>query len=400
MSKDKYTFQTYCVKECKDSKSTKPHQLPLYATSSFEMNSVQDAIDVFKGNKFGHVYSRYGNPTIDGVAQKIADLEALGTEKDASALMTSSGMSAISTLLYALGSNGDVVLTQGNLYGGTTELLEKVISRHGIKTTFLNFRDLNGVEEYLNNHKVTFIYLETPANPTLDCVDLVKVQKLAERYGVITIIDNTFCTPYIQQPIKLGIDYVIHSSTKYLNGHGNSISGVIVGTDQEGMKKVWTTLKLMGGTCNAWDAWLLNNGLKTLGIRMDRQCENALFLAQELEKLDGIGRVNYPGLTSFSNHSIAASQMSKFGGMLSFEVGKTIDDAIRFIDNLSLCTHAPTLGDIDTLVLHPATSSHLNVDKSLCEEYGISDSLVRMSVGIENQYDLLRDIQEAIGLTF
>lgn len=394
---NKSSIQTFCVKESKDNKTTSPHQLPLYATSSFEMESVDDAIEIFTGKTKGHVYSRYGNPTIDAVGQKVADMESFGLGIDAFGLLTSSGMSAISTLLMSLLNAGDEIITQGNLYGGTTELFQKIISKQGVKTHFIKFDDEELLKKTLDNNPMCkIIYLETPANPTLSCIDLKAISTLAKSYGIVTIVDNTFCTPYLQQPFKHGIDYIIHSSTKYLNGHGNSIGGVIVGKRNESTHAIWTALKLIGSTTNAWDAWLLNNGLKTLSIRMDKHSENALFLAENLALTDGIGKVNYCGLENNRYYTIAKKQMAQFGGMISFEIDGGKREAVRFIDQLNLCTHAPTLGDVDTLILHPATSSHLNIDQSLRDEYGITDNLVRMSVGIENKTDLLNDIKEAL----
>ncbi len=397
MNKLKTSFQTLCVSERKDNKSNDPHQLPIYATSSFKMESTDDAIDIFTGKKKGHAYGRYGNPTIDTVAQKIADLEGYGLEMDTYCYLTSSGMSAISTLIYSLAKSGDAVLTQGNLYGGTTELLKNVFSNHGINSYFIDFDDTDGIKGFIKSHPdVKIFYIETPTNPTLACIDLQKINKIAKEFNLITILDNTFCTPYIQQPLKFGIDFVIHSTTKYLNGHGNSIAGAIVGHRVDFQKQIWTTLKLIGSTCNPWDAWLINNGLKTLALRMDKQCSNAMFIAQELSKMKVIKKVNYNGLQDNKYHEIAKKQMNQFGGMLSFEVGNNIYDAKIFIDHLQICTHATTLGDVDTLVLHPATSSHLNVDKQVRESYGITDNLVRMSVGIEDKDDLLNDIKQAI----
>jgi methionine-gamma-lyase len=306
-------------------------------------------------------------------------------------------MSAISTVLYACLSAGDGILTQGNLYGGTTELLKKVAQRHGINTYFIDFNDINQIEHAMSSYgEIKMIYLETPANPTLACVDLEYLVGLAKKKGILTMIDNTFCTPYVQQPLKYGIDFVIHSTTKFLNGHGNSISGAIISKRIDLRHRVWETLKLMGATCNPFDAWLLHNGLKTLALRMDKHCNNALYLAQKLKEHDSIERVNYNGLPDNPYHEIAKRQMNQFGGMLSFEIKGDVEMTKQFIDALTICTHAPTLGDVDTLVLHPATSSHLNVDRALRESNGITDNLVRMSVGIEEAEDIYQDVIQAL----
>lgn len=397
MSNKQIRFDSLCVKEYKDNRSTTPHQLPIYATSSFNFEDMEEGIDIFTGKKSGHAYGRYGNPTIDTVSQKLADMEAFGTGLDAYGFLTSSGMSAISTVLISLLKNGDAILTQNDLYGGTTEMLLKVIANSGIKSIFADLTDLDAVESILQqNRTIKMLYFETPANPTMRCIDIKAMVRLAKKYGVTTCVDNTFCTPVIQQPLSLGVDFVIHSTTKYLNGHGNSIAGVIIGHKQELKKQIWTTLKLLGTTCNPWDAWLINNGMKTLSIRMERHSHNAMAVAEYLDIHPKIMRVNYNGLPNHPYHEVANSQMKTFGGMLSFEIDGDLPQVLSILNKLTFCTKAPTLGDVDTLVLHPATSSHLNVDKSVREASGITDGLVRLSVGIENSQDIIDDLSQAL----
>jgi len=213
---------------------------------------------------------------------------------------------------------------------------------------------------------------------------------------VTTVIDNTFCTPYLQQPLMYSIDLCLHSTTKYLNGHGNSICGAVIGLDKEKMSKVWEAMKLVGTNSNAFDAWLLNNGLKTLALRMDAHCANTKELAGWLESLPEVEKVNYPGLESHPDHVLAQKQMKKAGGMLSFELRGGLEAGLRFMNRLKLCTLAPTLGDVDTLVLHPASSSHLKVPREVRILNGISDGLIRLSVGIENVDDIKEDLLQAI----
>jgi methionine-gamma-lyase len=397
MSTQKISIDSMCVKEIKEKRTTQPHQLPIYATSSFEFVNMEQGIDIFTGKESGHVYSRYGNPTIDTVSQKLADLEAFGTGLNAYGYLTSSGMSAISTLILSLVKSGETILTQGDLYGGTTELLLKVIAQSGIKTIFTDLTVIDQVDYLLQtNRNIKLLYLETPANPTMKCIDMVQIARLAKKYGVITCVDNTFCTPIIQQPLALGIDFVIHSTTKYLNGHGNSISGVMIGHDIKYQKQIWTTLKLIGSTCNAWDAWLINNGLKTLALRMKKHSENAMTVATYLSNHPRVKKVNYNGLTDHPYHEVASRQMKQFGGMLSFEVDGTLAQVLAMINKMQFCAMAPTLGDVDTLVLHPATSSHLNVDKVQREANGITDGLIRLSVGIEDAEDIIHDLENAM----
>lgn len=391
-------FGSKCVHELSDFRTTKPHQLPIYATSSFEFESIDQGIAIFEGKEKGHVYGRYGNPTIEAVAQKIALLEAHGLDINAHAILVSSGMSAIATLMMACLKSGDKILTQGNLYGGTTELFIKVFQPLGIETILTDLKDLNQVEALVREDpRIRMIYFETPANPTLACVDIAALAQIAQNYQRWTAIDNTFCTPYLQQPFAHGVDFIIHSTTKYLNGHGNSIAGAIVGKDPDWMKKkVWTIMKLNGSNCNPFDAWLTNNGLKTLEIRMDRHCQNAMAIARFLEQQESISRVNYNGLESHPDHELAKKQMKDFGGMLSFELKGGLEAGIAFMNKIRFCTLAPTLGDVDTLILHPASMSHLNVAKEIRLRNGITDGLIRLSVGIESVEDIIADLEQAL----
>jgi len=394
---EKLQFESICVHELNNPLTTQPHQLPIYATSSFDFENLEQGESIFRGNEIGHVYGRYGNPTVDAVAHKIAALESFGSELEAQGIMTSSGMSAISTLFMGLLQSGDAILTQGNLYGGTTELLLKILQPLGIGIYLVDLNNAELVEDKLREHpSIKMIYFETPSNPTLDCVDINILVSLAKKYDKITCADNTFATPYLQQPLLLGVDYVIHSTTKYLNGHGNSISGAIIGTDSIGMKKIWTAMKLVGTNCNPFDAWLTYMGMKTLPLRMEKHCDNANRLATYLSTNQKVITVNHPSLSSHRHHEIAKKQMKNFGAMLSFELSGGLDAGIKFMNSLKMCSLAPTLGDVDTLILHPATMSHINVAKEIREQNGITDGLIRVSVGIEAIDDIIEDIERGL----
>lgn len=396
--KNNLGFGSLCVHDFTKKIENPSHQLPIYATSSFSFETLQEGIDIFSGKKEGHLYSRYGNPTIDTVADKITKLETFGLNIEAKGLLFSSGMAAISSLLMASVKSGDQILTQNNLYGGTTYLLDEILKPLGVASIFVDFSDLENVESLLQkNPNIKMIYLESPANPTLACVDLEKTAALAKKYKVKTTIDNTFPTPYLQQPFKFGIDFVIHSTTKYLNGHGNSISGIVIGRDVDFMlTKVWKIMKLVGTNSNAFDAWMLNNGLKTLELRMDRHCSNADSLAHFLQKNKNVAHVNYPSLSTHPDFDLAKKQMRASGGMLSFELKGGFDAGLQFMNRLKFCTIAPTLGDVDTLIVHPASMSHMNIPKAKREAVGITDGLIRVSVGIENVQDIISDIEQAI----
>jgi methionine-gamma-lyase len=387
------------VREIADNRTTTPHVLPIYATSSFVFDDIDQGIEIFKNIESGHAYSRYANPTVDTVATKIAALETHGLNVEATAVMTSSGMSAISTLMLGVLKAGDKVLTQGNLYGGTTELLKGILGQFGVETLFTDLRDLEKVESLLRGDKqIRMLYCETPANPTLACVDIAALAGITRQHGVFCAIDNTFPTPLLQQPFAYGVDFIVHSTTKYLNGHGNSMAGIVLGLDKKIMREgVWRAMKLAGTNCSPFEAWLTYNGLKTLALRMERHCSNALELALFLEKHPAVARVNYPGLVSHPDHLLAKRQMpGGFGGMLSFELKGGMEAGIKCMNKVQFCTLAPTLGDVDTLILHPASSSHLAVPKEVRLQNGITDGLIRVSVGIENPADIIADLDQAI----
>ncbi|MDX1478711.1 MAG: aminotransferase class I/II-fold pyridoxal phosphate-dependent enzyme, partial [Saprospiraceae bacterium] len=340
------SFESICVQEVTDPRTTKPHILPLYLTSSFEFESIDQGMRIFSKEEKGHVYSRYGNPTVEAVAAKITQLESYDLEEAVHGILFSSGMAALHTLVLSMLQSGQSILTQGNLYGGSTELLVKVCARSGIRTLMTDLTDLQSVETILaTDDTIGLVFFESPANPTLACIDMEGLVEVARRHGVRTAVDNTFPTPYLQRPFNYGVDVILHSTTKYLNGHGNSIAGALVGRDVEFMQtRVWETMKLTGTSPGPMDAWLVHQGMKTLPLRMDRHCANALALAEHLEQHTGVLNVNYCGLPSHPHYHIARRQMSGFGGMLSFEVKGGLEAGIRFMRNVQLCRLAPTLG--------------------------------------------------------
>ena len=366
-SNEKWGFSTQCLHEYESNSANESHVLPIYPSSSFVFDSLEDSIDVFTGKKAGHVYSRYGNPTVETVASKIAALEGYGVPGDYWGLLTSSGMSAIYVVLRTLLKPGDALLCPFQLYGGTTELLQKVFQPMGVTLIQTDFSQPEQVESQLEAvGNIRVLYLETPSNPTLQCFDLRSIASLAVRYGAKTVVDNTFPTPFHQQPLLLGADYVIHSTTKYLNGHGNGIAGVLVGKmGNEERYSFWQNVKLMGVNCSPFEAWLVYNGLKTLALRMSRHSDNALQLATFLETHPRVDKVHYPGLPKHEGNLVATRQMKHgFGGMLSFSIQDgTSQHVAKCMNNLQLATQAPTLGDVDTLVMHPFTSSHLKVSQ-------------------------------------
>lgn len=380
------------------------HLTPLYASSTFTFDTAQQGMERFAGDDKTRIYSRWGNPTFTAAEQTIEALEAFGLVNEngaplqLKALLHASGQAAMTTLFMSNLNSGDSVLSHFSLYGGTHELFHKVLAEAGIKTIIADLRDLNKAEDSIkNNPGIKLLHIETPANPTIQCVDIAAVTKLAKKYGILVSVDNTFATPYLQQPFKYAVDFVFHSTTKFLNGHGSAIGGVLIGKDLEFMKtKAWKWHVLLGGNSNPFDAFLLINGMKTLEIRMDRHCSNAALVAGFLEKHAAVARVNYAGLTSHPDHSIAIKQMKHPGAVMSFELKGGLEAGKKFIDKLQMCVRAVSLGTVDTLLSHPASMSHKGVSIAEREQFGITDGLIRLSVGIENIEDILNDFEQAL----
>ncbi|WP_232826431.1 trans-sulfuration enzyme family protein [Lewinella sp. IMCC34183] len=375
-----------------------PHQVPLVAASSFVFDSIEQGMDIFDGVEKGHIYGRFGNPTVDAAAAKIAALENYGGEGEVYGLFCASGMAAIATVLTGLCRPGHVILTQGDLYGGTSALIDD-LAPHGVRRITADLRDSERLEDRLAEHSdLSIVYVETPSNPTLRCTDLAYLADLVHHYGARLVVDNTFATPIGQQPLLLGADVVLHSTTKYLNGHGTGVAGAIVCKDKQLMDEVFVpNYRLYGGTGNPWDAWLVLNGLKTLALRMERHSSNAQQVCDFLLRHPEVVTVNYPGIPTHPDCGTIDRQMKLHGGMLSFELKGGLEAAKAFMNRLKFCTLTPTLGDVDTLVLHPATMSHRSIDREVRLANGITDGLVRLSIGIEDIEDIVDDIDQAIG---
>lgn len=379
------------------------HLTPLYASSTYVYDEAEQGMRRFSGKEPGYIYSRWGNPTMSEAERKIAAMETYRIEKDgqpleAMAILHASGMAAISSLFMSTLKAGDKILTHYSLYSGTEQYMKQLLEPLGLSAVIVDLRDLELAEKMLQEDpQIRLVYLETPANPTLQCVDLQALSTLAKQYGKITACDNTFATPYLQQPFRYGVDFVIHSTTKFLNGHGTAIGGVLVGTDMEFMQTTATRAhRLLGGNSNAFDAFLLVNGMKTLEVRMQRHCENAMQVANYLDSHDAISKVNYNGLSSHPDYAVSAKQMSHPGAMMSFELKDGFDAGVRFMNRLQLCTRTVSLGTCDTLLSHPASMSHSSVPREQRLEYGITDGLIRLSVGMENIEDILEDFQQAL----
>lgn len=401
---NKAGFNTLCIHGGHSTEEHRAHLTPIYASSTYTFDSAEQSEAVFKGDEKGYIYGRWGSPTITEAEEKIALLEAFGINTSAGAplqlkaILHSSGMAAVTTMLLSSVKSGQKIITHFSLYGGTHELIEKVLPGLGIEAIIVDFHDINKVEDALKgDSSIALMYLETPANPTLQCIDLEGLSSLGKSYGLTVCVDNTFATPYLQQPFRYDVDFVMHSTTKFLNGHGTAIGGVVIGKDIEKMKTSVTKMhRLLGGNSNAFDAFLLTNGMRTLGLRMERHCANAERVASFLASHHGVSVVNYLGLASHPDHSIAMRQMKNGGAMLSFELKGGYDAGKRFMNKIQVCTNAVSLGTCDTLLSHPASTTHIGVSRDQRIKFGITDGLIRMSVGMENIEDIINDLDQAL----
>ncbi len=377
------------------------HLVPIYASSTYVFDDAEQGMRRFSGKEEGYIYSRWGNPTITEAEEKIAALETFGLGLEAKGILHASGMAAISTLMLSALKPGDKIITHYSLYGGTEELVSKVLPAFGITAIIADLRDLQKAEDIIKAEKsIKMMYLETPANPTIQCVDLDELSKLAKQHNLVVACDNTFATPYLQQPFQYGADFIVHSTTKFLNGHGTAIGGILLGRDIELMKTRITKIhRTLGGNANAFDAFLLIQGMKTLEVRMERHCHNAMEVANYLATHEAVSTVNYTGLTSHPDHYTALKQMRHPGAMLSFELKGGLQSGINFMNKLKMCVRTVSLGTCDTLLSHPASMTHYSVPKEEKEKYGITDGLIRMNVGIENLQDIISDLDQALHTT-
>ncbi|MEI6948061.1 aminotransferase class I/II-fold pyridoxal phosphate-dependent enzyme [Paraflavisolibacter sp. H34] len=380
------------------------HLTPIFATATFTFDSAEQGRDVFSGKEPGYIYSRFGNPTVTVAEDVIARLEAFGLQDEEGrplelkALLHASGQSALATLLLSALSAGDTVLSHYSLYGGSHELIYGFLPRFGIHSRIADLRDLEGVADLIRKTpSLKLIHVETPGNPSLQCIDLEAICTLARRHGLRVSVDNTFSTPYLQQPFRFGADFVVHSTTKFLNGHGTSIGGVLVGRDHAFMKeKAYGAYKVLGANANPFDAFLLLQGIKTLELRMEAHCRNAAQVAAFLCAHPRVERVHYNGLPSHPDYHTSQKQMRLPGSVLSFELKGGLEAGMAFMNRLQLCVRAVSLGTVDTLVSHPASMSHSGMSREDRLQSGITDGLIRMSVGIENSVDILGDLERAL----
>lgn len=366
--------------------------LPIFQTSTFAFDNAAQGGARFALEEDGFVYTRLGNPTTNAVERKVADLEG-----GAWALGCGSGMGAITSLVWSLLKAGDHIVAQKTLYGCTYSYFAHGLTRYGIEVDFVDARDIQNVADKIKDN-TKMIYLETPANPNMYLTDIAGVKEIVGDREIDIVVDNTYMTPYLQQPLALGANYAIHSATKYINGHGDVVAGFIVGRDAETMENIrYFGLKDMtGAVLSPFDAYLINRGLKTLDIRMEKHCANAQKIAEYLEKHPKIESVAYPGLPSFPQYELAKKQMRLPGAMMAFEMKGGMEAGVKLMDNVKMLTLAVSLGDCETLIQHPASMTHSPYTPEERAASFITDGLVRLSVGLEDADDIIADLEQAL----
>lgn len=392
-------LESLYAREMPEARTTKPHVVPIYQSSTFDFEGIHESAPVFGGEQKGHVYSRYGNPTVDAVADKITMMETFGLDIEAQSLYTTAGMSAIATLAIAVLKAGDTILTQGKLYGSTKELFFDILGNFGVKHKLVDLTNEAEVRQALEEDpSIRMIYFESMSNPLMAMVDMEVICGLAKEFGKITVVDNTFATPYLLQPFKYGLDYIIHSTTKYINGLGTAVGGVLIGRDIELMNThIWRTMKLLGTQSDPFSAWVTNNGMKTMLLRVREQCANAVKIADFLEAHPQVDRVYYPGLPSHPHHDLAKKYLHNgYGAVVTFELSGDLESAKAFVNHLKFVRLAPTFGEVDTVLLHPATMSNISSPREVRLANGIQDGTLRLSAGIENVEDIIHDLKQAI----
>ena len=363
---------------------------PLYQTSTFIFDNAQQGADRFAGESEGFIYTRLGNPTTRQLEMRVAAMEGM---EDAAA--TATGMAAVSAALLTNLQAGDHMISSKAVYGCSFALMNHMLKKFGIDVTFVDMTEPDNINAAVKEN-TKLIFLETPINPNLVVLDLEKICAIAKKHQLLSVVDNTFLTPVLQQPAKFGADIVIHSATKYLNGHGDVVAGIVCGSNEMISDIKLTTLKDIGATISPHDAWLIMRGIKTLPIRMERHCNNAQAVAEFLEQHEAVAQVYYPGLKSHPGHKFIGNQMKAAGGVIAFELNTDLKGGADFINNMQLFSIAVSLGDAESLIQHPASMTHSPYEPEERAEAGITDSLIRISVGLEHVDDIIADLSQSL----
>ncbi len=363
--------------------------VPIYQTSTFAFDSAKTGADRFAGAAEGYIYTRLGNPTINALERCVAELE-----NGCACVATSSGMGAVSTVYMSFLGQGAHVVGTSSVYGPSRVLLEKHLTRFGVASTWVDTTNLDNIRAALRP-ETRMVYVESPANPTMQVTDIAEAAAIAHAHGAMLVVDNTFASPYLQKPLDLGADVVLHSVTKFLNGHADIVGGVVVARTEAHAKAIRAMMIAMGCNMDPHQAFMVLRGIKTLSVRMERAQANAMIIARWLEAHPKVNWVRYVGLPSHPQHELVKRQMSGFGAMIAFELKGGLDAGRTVMDHVALATLAVSLGGVETLIEHPASMTHAGMSREHREEAGISDGLVRYSVGIEHPDDLIADLQQA-----
>lgn len=364
--------------------------VPIYQTSTFSFASADEGARCFSGESDGYIYTRIGNPTINALERQLAILE-----NGYGGIAVGSGMAAATTIYLGLMSQGDHIVSTDAIYGPARGVMEKQFIRFGFQSTYINTTDADAIEKAIRpNTKI--LYIETPANPTMDITDLAACAEIAQRHGLILVVDNTFCSPYLQNPLDLGADVVFHSMTKFINGHADIVAGIIITKEKVLYDKLRNMMILLGCNMDPHQAYLVQRGLKTLSIRIDKAQKNAQEVASFLEAHPKVAWIKYPGLKSHPQYELAKKQMRGDGSMISFGLHGGYQSAKILLDNLHLALLAVSLGGVETLIQHPASMTHSKVSKEDKQKAGITDDLVRLAVGIEDVRDIIHDLENGL----
>jgi len=389
---DELGFDTLAVRAGQVRTGEGEQSEPIFPTSSFTFESAAQAAARFGGEEPGNIYSRFTNPTVRTFEQRLAALE--GGE---SCVATSSGMAAILSTCMGLLRAGDHIVSSRSVFGTTVVLFNNFMGKFGVETSYVPLTDYDAWEEAIRPN-TKLLFLETPSNPLTEVADIRRLAELAHSRGCLLVIDNCFCTPALQQPLKLGADVVVHSATKYIDGQGRAMGGAVVGNAELVGNQVYSFLRSAGPTMSAFNAWIFLKGLETLKLRMHAHSDNALALAQWLEQQPGVKRVHHPGLASHPQHALATTQQSGYGGILSFELEGGKEQAWKVVDATRVISITANLGDTKSTITHPASTTHGRLTPEQRQDAGIADGLLRISVGLEDVEDLKRDLARGLGL--
>jgi len=362
------------------------HSMPIFATSSYVFQSAEQAALRFTGQQAGNIYSRFTNPTVTAFQIRLAAME-----QGERCLAFSSGMAAIMAVGMALLKAGDHVVCSQSVFGNTVLMFQNYFGKFGVDSSFVNLTDLDAWEAAIKPN-TRFLFLETPSNPLIEIADIKALADIAHRHHCLLVVDNVFCTPILQKPLLLGADVVVHSATKYIDGQGRCVGGAVIANNELIEKQIYPYLRTGGATMSPFNAWVFLSGLETLSVRMKAHCDNAFELARWLEQQPSVSKVHYPGLQSHAQHQLAKRQQAHFGGVVSFELMGGKDQAWHVIDSTKMLSITANLGDVKTTITHPATTTHGRLTPEQRAKAGISDSLLRVSVGLENIEDIKRDL--------